>query len=107
VIRQTNTVGNRSRGLTVTFFHYRGPAKVIFDSTDPIRVTDGKAVVTAQFTQPGTYWLRAVANDGRLSTSADINVTVNPASSARLLPWFGLVDGLRTMANHRTSHVLP
>jgi hypothetical protein len=107
VIRQTNTVGNRSRGLTVTFFHYRGPAKVIFDSTDPIRVTDGKAVVTAQFTQPGTYWLRAVANDGRLSTSADVNVTVNPASSARLLPWFGLVDGLRTMANHRTSHVLP
>jgi hypothetical protein len=83
--RQRNTVDNRTRGLTVTWFQYRGPAKVIFDSADPIRVTDGKAVVTAQFTQPGTYWLRAVANDGRLSTSADVNVTVNSASSARLL----------------------
>lgn len=86
VIRQTNTVSNRTRGLTVTWFQYRGPSKVIFDSADPISVTDGKAVVAAQFTQPGTYWLRAVANDGRLSTAADVNVTVKSASSARLLP---------------------
>jgi hypothetical protein len=94
VTRQTNTVSNRPRGLTVTWFQYRGPAKVIFDSADPLRVTDGKAVVTAQFTQPGAYWLRAVANDGRLSTTADVNITVKAASSARLLPWFGLLDRL-------------
>jgi hypothetical protein len=95
VIRQTNTVSNRFRGLTVTFFQYRGPAKVTFDSADPIRVTDGKIAVTARFTQPGTYWLRAVANDGRLSTPADVTVTVSAASSARLLPWFGLLDRLQ------------
>jgi len=89
VIRQTNTVSNRSRGLTVTFYQYRGPAKVIFDSADPIQVTAGKTSVKALFTEPGTYWLRAVANDGRLSTAADVTVTVTPASSVRLLPWFG------------------
>jgi hypothetical protein len=39
-------------------------------------VADGKAVTTARFAEPGTYVLRATANDGALSTIADVTITV-------------------------------
>jgi hypothetical protein len=77
---QTNTSVNRPRlGLNVTWMEYRGPAKVIFETTDPILVADGKAVTRALFPIPGTYILRATANDGELSTTSDITVNVNPS----------------------------
>jgi hypothetical protein len=56
---QTNSTALSRTGLYVSWYQYRGPAKVTFDSPEPIRVTDGKAVVTAQFGEPGTYILRA------------------------------------------------
>lgn len=99
VTRQANSSGFGSRGLTVRWFVYRGPAKVIFDPAEPVRVTDGKAAVTARFTQPGTYWLRAVANDGRLSMPTDVTVTVSGSPSARLLPWLDLFNQLRALAD--------
>jgi hypothetical protein len=52
---------------------------VSFDPAEPILVADGKAVTAARFEQPGTYVLRATANDGALSTSSDIIVTVSPS----------------------------
>jgi len=70
------STGSRPRGLTVTWLEYRGPAKVVFDPTSPIAVSEGKAVTTAHFTAPGTYVLRATASDGALSTPIDIAVTV-------------------------------
>lgn len=80
---QTNAAITRRSGLSVSWYEYRGPAKVTFDSTDPIRVgtpgdpiTDGKAVTTAHFSQPGTYVLRATANDGALTTEAEVTITV-------------------------------
>jgi hypothetical protein len=74
---QSNGSGARPAGrLTVTWSEYRGPAKVMFDSTGPILVSDGKAVSSAHFSQPGTYVLRATANDGQLSTRADVTITV-------------------------------
>lgn len=77
---QTNTSVNRPRlGLNVTWMEYRGPGKVIFETTDPILVADGKAVTRALFPMPGTYILRATANDGELSTTSDITVNVNPS----------------------------
>jgi hypothetical protein len=69
----------RPAGLSVTWFEYRGPAKVTFDSTGPILVNNGQAVTTARFAEPGTYVLRAMANDGALSTSAEVTVTVAAA----------------------------
>jgi len=99
VTRQANSSGFGSRGLTVRWFVYRGPAKVIFDPAEPVRVTDGKAAVTARFTQPGTYWLRAVANDGRLSMPTDVTVTVSGSPSVRLLPWLDLFNQLRALAD--------
>ena len=69
------------RGLTVTWFEYRGPARVIFEPVGPIPVVQGHASTTARFADAGTYILRAIANDGELSTSAEIVVTVVSGSS--------------------------
>jgi hypothetical protein len=72
---QTNSVAARA-GLFVTWSEYRGPAKVIFATEDPIAVTNGQAVATARFYVPGTYVLEADAADGALQTSAQVSVTV-------------------------------
>jgi hypothetical protein len=69
------------RGLTVTWFEYRGPAQVIFDRVGPIPVVEGRASTIATFAEAGTYILRATANDGALSRSAEIVVTVTSGSS--------------------------
>jgi hypothetical protein len=70
-------VSNRPRGLNVSWLEYKGPAKVTFEPAGMIMVADGKAVTTARFTEPGTYVLRATANDGALSTITDITVNVS------------------------------
>jgi len=76
---QTNSAtGLRPPGLSVKWFEYRGPAKVTFDSAGPIAVSKGQAVTTARFAAAGTYVLRATADDGALSTSADVTITVKP-----------------------------
>jgi hypothetical protein len=74
---QTNSANERPRlGLNVTWFEYRGPAPVKFDDKGPILVTNGQAATKASFSAPGTYVLRATANDGQLSVSSDITVQV-------------------------------
>jgi hypothetical protein len=76
-LAQTNSAEGRPRiGLNVTWAEYRGPAKVIFDTSGPILITDGKATTIARFSQPGTYVLRATANDGELSTTSDVTIAV-------------------------------
>ena len=76
--QSNSAAAGRPRGLNVTWMQYRGPAKVSFDSAGPILVADGKVVATAHFAEPGTYVLRATANDGALSTRADVTITVKP-----------------------------
>jgi hypothetical protein len=79
---QTNTAtGLRPPGLSVKWFEYRGPAKVTFDSAGPIEVSNGRAVTTARFAAPGIYVLHATADDGELTTSTDVTITVQPAPS--------------------------
>jgi hypothetical protein len=79
---QSNNLNNeRPRGLTVTWVQYRGPAKVAFDTAGPIAVTEGKAVTTARFSEPGNYVLRATASDGELSVRAEVMVTVGSVHS--------------------------
>ncbi len=74
---QTNSAEARPRiGLNVTWFQYGGPAKVTFDDSGAIPVSNGHAVTKAYFPQPGVYVLRATANDGELSTTSDITVGV-------------------------------
>ncbi len=67
-------------GASVSYIVWRGPAAV---KTEPIfaTITDGKAVTTATFTQPGEYVLRAHATDGQLSTDQDVKVAVVAASA--------------------------
>jgi hypothetical protein len=80
------TIGGRGRGpqgpqgLMVNWTVWRGPAAVTFDpATVPVK--DGKAVSTATFTRPGTYVLRAIANDGELNDQKDVTLTVSGGSS--------------------------
>ena len=70
------------QGPTVSWIVWRGPASVTF-APSPSPVKDGKAVVTATFTKPGTYVLRGLATDGQLTTPQDLKVTVNGSPSSR------------------------
>jgi hypothetical protein len=78
-------------GLRVVWSKYRGPGKVAF-SNDSAQVKDGKAVTTATFSEPGVYWVLALADDGSIFltsqgqhvpgfaccwTAAHLTVTVN------------------------------
>ncbi|HEV3056902.1 MAG TPA: hypothetical protein VGY48_01585 [Vicinamibacterales bacterium] len=70
------SVAPRPRGLTVSWMQLRGPAKVTFDATGALSVVDGRASVDARFSAPGTYVLRATANDGALATKSDVTIVV-------------------------------
>jgi len=64
------------KGLTIIWLQYGGPGKAIFDETGAVSVGNGQAATTVRFSEPGTYRLRAIANDGALSTTADVIVSV-------------------------------
>ena len=76
----------RPRGLNVTWMQLRGPAKVAFDAAGPVPVSAGNATVNATFTKPGTYTIRATANDGALSVREDVTVDVTVGSSTAPAP---------------------
>ena len=67
------------QGLRVNWLLWRGPAAVTFDPT-AVPVKDGKAVTTAKFARPGTYIIRARANDGELTEQKEFTVTVRGPS---------------------------
>ena len=69
-------------GLAVTWLHWRGPGTVTFDPRVPEIGEGGRAVTQVDFSHPGTYVLRAVADDTVLTTSAEVTVVVKPAASA-------------------------
>ncbi len=69
-------------GLAVTWLHWRGPGTVTFDPRVPEIGEGGRAVTQVGFSQPGTYVLRAVADDTVLTTSAEVTVVVKSAASA-------------------------
>jgi hypothetical protein len=66
----------RPRGLTLTWMQLRGPARAQVEPSGAIAVTNGKVETAVRFPQRGTYVLRATANDGALSTKADVTITV-------------------------------
>ena len=91
------TVG-KAVGLHLSWFVYRGSGSVTFERRQiktwedtreganspwaprwvpPPVPADGRYVVTATFDQPGTYVLRARADDGALTTDEDVTVTVS------------------------------
>jgi hypothetical protein len=75
--QQTNSVATaQRRGLNVTWMQLRGPARIAFGASGATLVADGKASTSARFPLPGTYVVRAIANDGALATRSDLTITV-------------------------------
>jgi hypothetical protein len=74
---QVNSSGTpRPTGLAVSWMQYGGPAKVTFNATGPIAVTNGQAMTTATFAAPGTYQLVVSATDRAMTTRVPVTVTV-------------------------------
>jgi hypothetical protein len=92
------TVG-KNVGLHLSWFVYRGAGVVKFDPdqvkpwedtraganspwaplwTPPEMPADGKVVVHATFSEPGTYVIRGLADDGALFGDDEVTVTVRP-----------------------------
>jgi hypothetical protein len=67
-------------GLAVSWLQYRGAGTVTFDPQVVAIKGSGKAVTTVRFGALGTYTIRAVADDGILTTPADITVIVQGAT---------------------------
>ena len=68
------------QGLTVTWTLWRGAGTVAFNPPSMV-VKDGKATTEATFSTPGTYVIRAFADDGVLLEGGDVTVTVSGASN--------------------------
>ena len=73
-----------SRGVQIRWTHYRGPGKVTFT---PAISAYGKPVTSetkVSFSEPGDYRFRAIATDGGLFWTYDVDVKVKASTSARL-----------------------
>jgi hypothetical protein len=68
--------GEPQQGVIVTWTVWRAPAGVTFTPALQRVVKSGDAVVTATFEKPGTYVLRAKANDTHRFVEKDVTVTV-------------------------------
>jgi len=70
--------GEPQQGVIVTWTVWRGPGGVTFAPALQRVVKSGDAVVTATFEKPGTYVLRAKANDTHRFVEKDVIVNVTP-----------------------------
>jgi hypothetical protein len=71
-------------GVRVRWILYRGPGRVKFEP-EVSPAVHGKpltAQTTATFSAPGDYRIRAIASDGALFSTADVDVKVNPPAGA-------------------------
>ena len=71
----------RIPGLSVKWVYYRGPGVglVKFEPERSGPITDGQATTKVTFKAPGTYMLRALADDGSLMATSEVTVTVKGA----------------------------
>ena len=80
-IRQSSPVQQQivqpsREGLAVTWTQWRGPGRLSFAPARMV-VKDGQASTAVTFSEPGTYVIRAYADDGVVFEPADITVVVN------------------------------
>ena len=68
--------------LRVSWVQWRGPGVAAF-APKVIRVVDGKATTKVTFDKPGSYVLRAYAEDASIHTPQDVSVTVSAAPTDR------------------------
>ena len=72
--------GRRQPGVRIRWIVYRGPNKLKFDPEIMSGRVYGKPATLeskVSFSEPGVYRLRAIASDGQLTSTYDIDVTVN------------------------------
>ena len=65
-------------GLEIQWILYRGPGAVTFkpQRTPPVYGKPVESSTEASFSEPGEYWLQAIASDGLLETVHNVKVTV-------------------------------
>lgn len=76
--------GGKVEGVRIRWILYRGPGKVQFDP-DLSPAIYGKPLTSetrVTFSAPGNYRIRAIATDGALFSTYDVDVTVKPGASA-------------------------
>ena len=76
-----NTSGRSQQGVRVRWIAFRAPGPVRFDPDIMSSRVYGKPVTfdtRVSFSRPGVYQLRAIASDGQLFSTYDVNVTVVP-----------------------------
>jgi hypothetical protein len=76
--------GGKVQGVQIRWILYRGPGKVQFEP-DLSPAVYGKPLTSetkVTFSAPGSYRIRAIATDGALFSTYDVDVKVNPSSSA-------------------------
>ena len=80
-----NEQPRRPRGVQIKWIQYRGPGKVTFDPEVSAVLYGQPVALTSKvsFSAPGTYVLRATANDGQLFTSRDVTVNVSPSAAVQ------------------------
>ena len=72
-----NYLAADATGLAVTWILYRGPGEVFFDTNAMPAAPGGEEVLSsATFSRPGTYVLRAYADDGNYTRYTDATVVV-------------------------------
>jgi hypothetical protein len=75
--------GGRVQGVQIRWILYRGPAPVVFDPEVSPAVY-GKPLTSetkVSFSVPGSYQIRAIATDGAMFSTFDVDVAVNAGAS--------------------------
>ena len=72
-------------GITLTWSKVSGPGSVTF-------ANPSAASTTAAFSEPGTYVLRATADDGHLSGTGELTILVNPPNPNTPVPFAPVGD---------------
>ena len=91
-VRSGRTGRGAGARLTIKWRKYRGPGTVTFSDSAP-EVKGGRALTNATFSEPGTYVLQTVADEGSMNdasgipgflccwTNTQVTITVMPASA--------------------------
>jgi hypothetical protein len=77
----SDAASRRAQGVRIRWIVYRGAGKVRFDPDIMAQRVYGKPVTLetkVSFSVPGMYRLRAIASDGQVTSTHDVDVTVNP-----------------------------
>jgi hypothetical protein len=67
----------RPTGLAVTWLHHRGPGEVTFSPRTSATEPGGEVTTQVVFSQPGSYVIRAAADDTSFIRYADVTVEVS------------------------------